>query len=110
MLYAFAENEAFFCEKLIPNKATISHIIQVRYGGGFGGGRASGAWLLNVLKMLNCEDFITDGHDIWQSGYYAALTLCPDIPKENLAQLTPIRLVQSDSLSGHGNVIWNLVS
>ena len=111
VLYAFAENETFFCKKLIPNKARISHIIQVRYGGGCGGGgKASGAWLLNVLNKLNCEVFITDGHHNWQSGDRAALRLCPDIPKENHSQLTPIRLVPSDSWSGHGNVSWNLVS
>ena len=38
VLYAFAENEAFFCDKLMPCNATISHIIHVRYGGGCGGG------------------------------------------------------------------------
>ena len=111
VLYAFAENETFYCKKIIPNKATISHIIHVRYGGsGGGGGSASGVWLLNVLGMLNCELFITDGHHHWQSGDDKALELCADIPKENLSQLTPIRTILSDGWSRHGDVSWNLVS
>jgi len=111
VIYAFAENETFYCKKLVPNKASISHIIHVRYGGGCGGGgNASGVWLLNVLKKLKCELFVTDGHYNWQSGDEFALTLCPDIPRETDDQLTPIRVVQSQGWSGHGDVSWNLVS
>ena len=110
VLYAFAENETFYCKKLIPNKATITHIIHVRYGGGFGGGKASGVWLLNVLKKLNCELFITDGHHQWQSGDIKAIEICAFIPKENSSQLTPIRTIPSEKWSGHGDVSWNLVS
>jgi SAM-dependent methyltransferase len=110
VIYAFAENETFFCQKLIPNKAIISHIIHVRYGGGCGGGgNASGVWLLNVLNLLNCELLISDGHYYWQSGDNFALELCPSIPKESEAQLTPIRIVQSEGWSGHGDVSWNVV-
>lgn len=110
LLYAFAENEAFYCEKLIPNKATITHIIHVRYGGGLGGGgRASGAWLLNVLEKLNCELFITDNHHHWQSGDTRAMELCPFIPKRCFSMLTPIRTIQSKKWSGHGDVTWYIV-
>jgi len=111
VLYAFAENETFYCKKLIPNKATITHVIHVRYGGGCGGGGyASGVWLLNVLTKLNCELFITDGHHHWQSGDTKAIEICAFIPKENSSQLTPIRTIQSEGWSGHGDVSWNLVS
>jgi len=111
VLYAFAENEAFYCKKLIPNKATITHVIHVRYGGGLrGGGKASGIWLLNVLKKLNCELFITDGHYDLQSGDIKAMELCAFIPKENSSLLTPIRTINSEKWSGHGDVSWNLVS
>lgn len=111
VLYAFAENEAFFCDKLIPTNATIAHIIHVRYGGGCGGGgRASGVWLLNVLEKLNCELFITDGHYCWQSGDLEVLKLCADIPKESTTKLTSIKQIPSKSWSGHGDVSWNLVS
>ena len=111
VVYAFAENETFYCKKLIPNEATIHQIIHVRYGGGCGGGgNASGVWLLNVLKKLKCELFVTDGHYYWQSGDEFALTLCPDNPRETDAQLTPVRVVKSYGWSGHGDVSWNLVS
>lgn len=111
VLYAFAENEIFYCKKLIPNKAIITHLIHVRYGGGGGGGgHASGAWLLNVLGKLNCELFITDGHHHWQSGDDKAMELCTSIKKENSSQLTPIRTIKSLDWSGHGDVSFNLVS
>ncbi len=111
VVYAFAVNETFYCNKMIPNKATISHIIHVRYGGGLGGGGyASGIWLLNVLKQLKCELLISDGHYHWQRGDEFALENCPSIPRESDAKLTSIRLVESKGWSGHGNVKWNLVS
>lgn len=110
VIYAFAENETFYCNKIVPNNATISHIIHVRYGGGCGGGgNASGVWLLNVLKKLNCELFVTDGHHHWQAGDNFALELCSSIPKSCEAQLKPIRVIQGFRWSGHGDVSWNLV-
>jgi len=111
VLYAFAENESFYSRKLIPNKASITHLIHVRYGGGCGGGgNASGVWLLHVLSQLNCELFITDGHHHWQSGDNKAMELFESIPRENSSQLTPIRIIHSEGWSGHGDVSWNLVS
>jgi hypothetical protein len=110
VIYAFAENETFYCNKLFPNKAIVSHIIHVRYGGGCGGGGyASGVWLLNVLKLLKCELLITDSHYHWQSGDRFASDFCPSIPRESDAHLTPIRIVQSQGWSGHGDVSWNIV-
>ena len=111
VIYAFAENETFYCEKIIPNKATISHIIHVRYGGGVsGGGYASGVWLQNVLEKLECELFISDDHYSLQSGDLYALELCPSIPKDSNAILTPIRVIPSRLWSGNGDVSFNLVS
>ena len=111
VLYAFAENESFYSKKLIPNRATITHIIHVRYGGGCGGGgNASGVWLLHVLGELNCELYITDGHHHWQSGDNKAMELFESIPRGNSSQLTLIRTIQSEGWSGHGDVSWNLVS
>jgi hypothetical protein len=110
VIYAFAENESFYCNKIVPYKAHISHIIHIRYGGGCGGGgNASGVWLVNVLNNLNCELFVTDGHYYWQTGDEFALTLCPSITRESNVQLTPIRVLKSESWSGHGDVSWNLV-
>jgi len=111
VLYAFVENESFYCKKLIPNNTTITHIIHVRYGGGLGGGgKASGGWLLNVLKKLNCELFITDGHHGWQPGDNEALKLCPSIPRTNSSQLKPIRTIDGKLWSDHGDVSWNLIT
>ena len=111
VLYAFAENEAFYCNKLIPGNASISHMIHVRYGGGCGGGGyASGAWLLNILEKLQCELFITDGHHHWQSGDDKALEICSDIPDKSSIKLTPIKNLSGISWSDHGDVTWNLVS
>jgi len=111
VLYAFAENVAFYCNKIIPNEAIISHIIHVRYGGGLGGGgKASGVWLHNVLKQLNCELFITDGTNQWQDGDKFALELCPSIPRQSNVVLRPIRIIPSQGWSEHGDVSWNLIS
>ncbi len=112
VLYAFAQNETFYCNKLFPNNATISHIIHIRYGGGQGGGgSAAGAWLLNVLKILKCELFITDGDHRWQMGDYFALELCPSIPVVSDVKLTPIRFMPAESWSDYGQVVtWYLVS
>lgn len=59
------------------------------------------AWLLNVLKKLGCEVFITDDF---------ALKLCPSIPGGSVAELTPIRVVEGEGWLNHGDVTWNLVT
>jgi hypothetical protein len=111
VIYAIAENETFYCNKLIPNNSKISHIIHIRYGGGCGGGgKATGIWLKNVLKKLNCEVFITDGTQHWRSGDKFALTLCKSIPKKSDAILKKIRELESIKWSGHGDVQWFLIN
>lgn len=91
VVYAITENESFYCYKIAPNNAKISHIVHVVYGSGLGGGRATGAWLINVMQKLNCELFITDGRLYWVSGDEYALAFCPSIPKERTARFTEIR-------------------
>jgi len=111
VLYVFTENETFYAEKMRPLHAHISHIIHVRYGGGMGGGgNSAGAWLLNVLKDLHCELFITDGHHHWQNGDDFALSLCPEIPREVNVELKRIRQIHEMRWSSHGHVSWNLVA
>jgi len=111
VVYVFAENEAFCGERLIPLNARLSHIIHVRYGGGFGGGYTSGIWMLNVLKRLHCEMFISDGHYHKQRGDTKAIKLYPVLGETDCkANLEVIRSVESMSWSGHGDVTWNLVS
>jgi hypothetical protein len=111
VLYVFAENETFYAAKMRRFQAQISHVIHVRYGGGYGGGgNSAGAWLLNVLKDLHCELFITDGHHHWQNGDDFALTLCPEIPREVNVELKRIRQIHEMRWSSHGHVSWNLVA
>jgi len=111
VIYAFIENESFFGNILYPNKAKISHIVHVRYGGGGGGGgNASGGWLLNILKLVNCEMFITDNHHTLQEGDKKALKMYSFIPTQSSASLKPIRVLSSKSWSeGYGDVSWNKV-
>jgi hypothetical protein len=107
VLYAFAENEAFYCKKLAPNNAVISHIIHVRYGGGpFGGSKASGIWLKHVLCKLKTEVFISDDHFAWQSGDKYALEMCSEIPAICDAEFTEFRKVTGILWSNHGDVKW----
>ena len=110
VLYAFAVNETFYCNKLVPSQAIISHIIHVRYGGGLGGGGyATGIWLLNVLKVLRCELLISDGRYDWRKGDFFALEFCKSIPRFPSSNLMPIRVIKSQDWSCYGNVHWNLI-
>lgn len=110
VLYAFAENETFYAHKMAPQNAQISHIVHVRYGGGLGGGgKASGMWILHVLKKLQCEVLVSDGHYSWQTGDLFALQQFKEISYQQEGFLRSIRKVDSYSWSGHGDVHWNLV-
>ena len=112
LIYIFAENESFCAEIMMPNNAKISHIIHVRYGGGHGGGGgATGAWLINVLRPLGCEVFISDGHTYWREGDYLAAEIYPALTQHGpKPYLEIIRVQQGESWSNHGDVTWNLVS
>lgn len=91
VIYAVAENETFYCKKLNPHNAKISHIFHVRYGSSFGGGKASGIWLLHVLENLRTEVFITGGRLRWESGDKFALKFCSSIPRTHDAEFIKIR-------------------
>lgn len=112
VLYAFAENEAFYCKKLAPNNAVISHIIHVRYGGGCGGGgKASGIWLKHVLCELKTEVFISDDHYSWQEGDNFALNYCKEIPKKDTSNLKQFRRIPGHLWSDYtDNVTFYKVS
>ena len=106
ILYAFAENEAFYCKKLVPNNAVISHVLHVRYGGGlFGGGKASGIWLKNVLCKLKTEVFISDDKFSLQSGDNYVLNYCEEIPAINDSVLLPIRNIQGYLWSNYSEFV-----
>lgn len=108
VIYAFVENESFCSKVLLPNKVKISHIIHVRYGGGCGGGgKATGIWMLNVLRRLKCQVFVTDGRYDCQDGDRAAYRLYPNLNGKPLFQI--IRMVDSDDWSSHGDIGWYLI-
>lgn len=111
VIYAFAENGAFCAERILPNNGKFSHIIHIRYGGGCGGGgKSSGIWLLNVLRRLGCECFVTDSHYYRQSGDERTYQIYPDLAgPEQTSQLESIREIPSQEWSGHGDVSWNIV-
>lgn len=108
VLYAFVENAAFCAEVMIPEGARLSHLVHVRYGGGFGGGSAGGAWLSGVIGRLGCSTLINDGRlGYWQKGDKAACRLYPTlVGSDSPPQGRVIRTVPSVSWSGHGDVSW----
>jgi hypothetical protein len=112
VLYAFAENESFCAEKIFAHDGKISHVIHVRYGGGCGGGGfASGIWINNVLKRLQCEVLITDGHYHMQAGDECAQKKYPVLaPHGDPPEFVTIRVVNSNAWSNNGDVSWNLIS
>lgn len=112
VIYAFVENSAFCAQRVFPNSGIFSHIIHVRYGGGCGGGgKSSGIWLLNVLRRLGCECFVTDSCYHRQSGDERTYFLYRDLAgNEDTFQLNSYRVLASEGWSGHGHVSWNLIN
>lgn len=111
VFYVFSENEAFCAEKLIANEVKLSHIINVRYGAGFGGSRVSAAWLVHNLECLGCEVFISDGHHTSCQGKSDIFRIYPQLQKQfDEKRLLRIRKINGASWSNHGDVSWYLVS
>lgn len=113
VIYACVVNEPF-CAKILLDKSfdsKISHVIHVRYGGGCGGGgKSTGTWLLNVLKKLKCECFVSDGHYGRPGGDKPVYKLYPELfEKEDTGQLEQIRVIPSKAWSNHGDVSWSIV-
>lgn len=65
LLYATAENITFCAEVLLPQQARISHIIQAKYGDGFGEALVGSGWIIPLLGRLGVECLISeqDGRD-----------------------------------------------
>jgi hypothetical protein len=117
VLYVFAENAAFCANKILPSNARLSHIVHVRFGGGLGGGgKSSGIWLLNVLKKVSCECFVSDDHYSRQRGDNRIYELFPTLRRPSskrreqsvLSRMDKIRVVPSRSWSDHGDVSWHV--
>ena len=111
VIYCFAENTVFFKDILLANKAKISHVIHIRYGGGLGGGgTSSGVWLLKTLQLLSSEILITDSHYYMQEGDEFAFSLCPILREQAEPNFETIRILRGEKWSNHGDVRWNLIS
>lgn len=108
VVYAFVENEPFCSRILLSMKCEISHIIHIRYGSGFGGGRSTGVWLLNVLQRLNCKVFITDNRYGRESGDMAAYRIYKNL-RGTPPPMRVIRTINGEQWSRHGDVSWNVV-
>jgi hypothetical protein len=101
LIYVICENEWFAAEFLIPNRITVETICHVRYG--FGGAAASGAWLLNVLKILRTRCFISDPIPEMQNGDYAVLKKYPQFAGIR-AGLEPQVEIDGKLWANHGDV------
>jgi len=109
VLYVFAENAAFCAEMLLKYKANISRILNIRHGGGLGGGgKSTGKWLMNVLGRLNCQLYIADSYDVEEdSNKDIACELYPELKnEENSVKLNTIRTIPSEKWSDYGDVQW----
>ncbi len=59
VIYAAVENTAM-ADMMLKHKARVSHIIQIRFGHGLGGGRIPPGFLTRLVEPLRTEAFITD--------------------------------------------------
>ena len=110
VIYAFVENSVFCAEIALPLQAIFSHVIHIRYGGGCGGGgRSSGTWILNVLRKLRCECFITDSH-YHKGGDERVYNLYPALcGNEDTQHFKQIWTIPAASWSNHGKISCNII-
>jgi hypothetical protein len=116
VIYAFAENAGFCALRILPAHGRLSHIVRIRFGGGFTGGKASGKWLLNILPWVGCEVLVSDDRLVaGESPSGSALCdecvyrLYPELAgPEDASQLDPIRTIPGKNWSGYGDVTWSL--
>ncbi|MBX3183864.1 MAG: hypothetical protein KIT72_07060 [Polyangiaceae bacterium] len=113
VLYVFAENTAFLAERALPEDARFSHVVHVRYGGGLGGGgRSRGYWLLNILKRVGCEVFVSDDSIETDGGARDAhvYSLYPELQgPEAFGRWPRLRTLPGAQWSNHGDVTWHWV-
>lgn len=85
LLYGIYENSAFFSKYLIPNNIKLSHIINIRGGGGFTGGNLTPRFTELFLGMLNVKYVISDGFGRNPEGFH----LIKDHPVLKKAYISP---------------------
>lgn len=103
LIYAACENEWFAAEFLAPNRIAVDTVCHVRYGNGFGGAAASGAWLLRALKVLRTRHFISDPSLGMQDSDEAVLRRYPQLAGVP-ARLVPGKTIPGKYWSKHGDV------
>ena len=111
VVYAFVENAAFCARCLLWGGARVSHVVQVRYGHGLGGGRTGPEWVRRQLPRLGAEVFVTDeaeGNDGANEKVYARFPALIADPVESGAWPVLRQLPQS-SWDGYGAVRWRRV-
>jgi hypothetical protein len=108
LLYAFVDNAAFVGRIAWPAGAVFSHLIHVRYGGGFGGSKTAGGWLQHTLTPLGVELLISDGHSKMRPADDLIREFYPEIWRP-VPALRHVRTVPSESWSNHRDVQWFIV-
>jgi hypothetical protein len=112
LLFISAENAGFCQTLLLRHRPLISHIVQVRFGHGFGGAACGPAWLLNVMSRLRTEVLISDGQHTNQD-VDRLRSLFIEMPELsgpcNSDGLHSVRTLPSIRWSNHGDVQWLLV-
>lgn len=111
VVYAFVENAAFCARCLLRGGARVSHVVQVRYGHGLGGGRTGPEWVRRQLPRLGAEVFVTDAaeeNDSANEKVYARFPALIADPVESAAWPVLRQLPQS-SWDGYGAVRWRRV-
>lgn len=110
LIYAFVENVAFAGEYILPLKAQFSHIMHVRYAGGYGGGASTGIWLFNILRKLSCECFLTDQKYGKWPGDERAIELYPELGvPDYYLQLKTIRTLPRSAWDAYDYVAYRQV-
>jgi len=106
LLYVFAENVAFFGEKILPNLGNIETVIHIRHGGGCGGGgMANGSWLAGSLACMSSKLLITDGIREPQSGDIYAMERYPILAEYPSPRLEGVRSIPGVSWSNYGKTV-----
>lgn len=108
VLYAFVENAAFCAKKLIPLEARFSHLVQVRYGHSFGGGRASPGWLRYQLNTLGVEVLVSDGAEQRDTDSHRVFNRFPNLEgaETSLHSWQRFRSLPQRAWDGYGGVSW----
>lgn len=94
LIYIFAENLALYRDVFRPNHVQFSHIIKVNHGTGFGGGTASGSWLMRILNETQCR-YVYSDHILYDEiGDKFALEQMPQI-QHNANELNEFKKVST---------------